>query len=105
MPAQPASPRPATSATSTTSGTDEDLPARAPFGERTEPFVDERVERDARPGGDRRDVAVGEQRERRGYVGVAHVCDGREDVDLPQDRRREVELARRAVQADEQNAA
>ena len=51
------------------------------------------------------DIAVREQLERRRDVGVAHVRDGREDVDLAQDHRREVELARRAVQADEQDAA
>ena len=53
---------------------------------------------------DRRDVARREQLERGRDVGVADVGDRREDVDLAQDHRREVELARRAVQADEQHA-
>ena len=48
---------------------------------------------------------VGEQVERGRDVGVADVRDRRDDVDLAQDHRREVELPRRAVQADEQHPA
>jgi hypothetical protein len=46
-----------------------------------------------------------EQVERGGKVRVADVRDGRVDVDLAQDCRRQVELTRRAVQPDEQDAA
>ena len=51
------------------------------------------------------DVASREQLERGRDVGVADVGDRREDVDLAQDHRRQLDLARRAVQADEQHAA